>query len=136
MDPPTHGGLVHWPRFLTVVVLIAATQPACGTWRTTRIEDDRGAATVGNTLRLRRGEERRTIRVVRVDYPLVEGVEDASKGPMAVVLDLTTFDEIEVYDYPRGVALSSLAVVGVLAGIAAVGAGAAYVICVQSNCLR
>ena len=53
------------------------------------------------------------MRVVRLAYPRIEGVEDSDKGPTAVVLDLTTFDEVEVYSYPRGVALTSLGLVGI-----------------------
>ena len=79
--------------------------------------------TQGNTLRLRKADQRRVVRVVRVDYPLLEGVEDAPQGPAAVVLNLTDFDEVEVYDAPRGLALTSLAtVLGLaVAGGAAVG---------------
>jgi hypothetical protein len=131
MGPQT----VRSSRLLMLAAVVAVTQSACGTWRTARF-DHAGGAAAGSTLRLRRGEERRTIRVVRVDYPLVEGVEDASDGPMAVVVDLTTFDEVEVYDYRRGVALTSLGVVGVLAAVAAVATGVAYVVCIQTSCLK
>jgi hypothetical protein len=77
----------------------------------------------GNTLRPRKGDERRAVRVVRVSYPLVEGVEDAWEGPGAVVLNLTDFDEVEVFDAPRGIALTSVA--AVLAFAAAAGAAIA-----------
>ena len=96
----------------------------CGFWRT--VPNPGGTGTniaQGNTLRLRKADQRRVVRVVRVDYPLLEGVEDAPQGPAAVVLNLTDFDEVEVYDAPRGLALTSLAtVLGLaVAGGAAVG---------------
>lgn len=130
MDRPIRVG-----RFrLLLIVFLGAVDLDCGTWRTTRVDEDRGAIAAGDTLRLRRGDVSRTVRVVRLQYPLIEAVEDAPAGPQAVVLDLTTFDEIEVYDYPRGVGLTSLAVVGVLAGIAALAGGVALLVCSANRC--
>jgi hypothetical protein len=120
----------RWATSLTLVAFVLAMQHGCGHWRSAHGVEDLPA--VGDTLRLRRGDEQRTVRVVRMQYPRVEGVEDAPQGPGAVVLDLTTFDEVEVYDYVRGVALTSLATAGVGALLFAASAG---IYCASIKCL-
>jgi hypothetical protein len=118
---------------MAILLFLAASGPGCGHWRTAKtVAGATPPVAVGDTLRLRRGDEHRTVRVVRLQYPRIEGVEDAPNGPAATVLDLTTFDEVAVYDFPRGVALTSLATVGVLLLVASVSAGIA---CSQTRCL-
>lgn len=122
--------------FFALIAVAMASLAGCGHWRTTRIAEEHSAAEPGTTLRLRRGDERRTVRVVRLDYPRVDAVEDGAEGPMAVVLDLTTFDEVEVYSYPRGVALTSLGLVGLAVAAGAV-VGTVFLIgCGGTTCLK
>src|SRR5438067_6448596 len=122
----------RWPASLALVAFVGAMQGGCGHWRTARVAEEQDLPVAGDTLRLRRGEDQRTVRVVRVQYPRVEGVEDARQGPVAVVLDLTTFDEVEVYDYARGVALTTLAAAGVMGLAVAASAG---IYCASIKCL-
>lgn len=115
-------------RLLRVVMLcggLAAAQ-GCGFWRSVSNDRSETREARGNVVRLRKGDERRIVRVVRLDYPLLEGVEDAPEGPAAVVVNLGDFDEVEVYDVPRGLALTSVvAVLGLGAAVAA-GVGIFY----------
>ena len=136
MHSPTPRPIRCPSAWLALIALATASLAGCGHWRTTQLAAEPSRAESGTTLRLRRGDERRTVRVVRLAYPRVEGVEDGDKGPMAVVLDLTTFDEVEVYSYPRGVALTSLGVVGIAAAAGAVVGAVFLITCGGTTCLK
>jgi len=136
MDSFTPRPMRRRSAYLALIAVATASLAGCGHWRTTQIADEPSAAESGTILRLRRGDERRTVRVVRLAYPRVEGVEDRDKGPMAVVLDLTTFDEVEVYSYPRGVAMTSLGLVGLAAAAGAVVGAVFLITCGGTTCLK
>jgi hypothetical protein len=98
----------------------------CGFWRTVENGAGQNRELRESTLRLRKADRERIVRVVRVDYPLLEGVEDAAEGPAVVVLDLRDFDEVEVYDVPRGLALTSVAAIAVFVVAAGAATGILY----------
>ena len=110
-------------RALPVIVLYCCM--GCGFWRTLPASPDANTISRGDTLQLHKGSSARTVRVIKIEPPWLEGVEDAPKGPAPVRLDLRDFDEVERYTFGRGVTLTTALVIGIAAAIGAASAFAA-----------
>jgi len=90
-----------------------------------RAVDTKNGLSRGDTLRLHHGQDERTVRVSSVEFPWLEGVEDAPKGPVPVRLDLREFDKVETYTFGWGVALTTIVVIGIIAPITGIAVFAA-----------
>jgi hypothetical protein len=119
-----------WLVHATLLTLLTFGVQACGAWRTVPLANiDSGQESLDHVeirVKERGSSEKRTVTVVSVQFPFVDGTEKTPAGPDGtqgrearnVRIDLRNSEEIEVYDANTG--LTILAVFGVAAAVVAV----------------